>query len=287
MHDGTIQQGDDWLKTNIIDTYLPWAVTHNSLLIVTWDEDGTNTPTNQIATIFAGANVRPGSYTETNLNLNNPHVGSPADPGIQTPTGTAMNHYNVLSTIEDIYGLTHIGGSVNRPAVTDIFVTAASRKTHDAAGTFDLPLPLDGTPAIECRSGGPTGDYQIVVTFGGAPTYSNARMTQGTATISSTSISGNQIVVNLTGVTNAQTIRVTLLSVSVGGNTSDLTIPMSILLGDVNGSGRVDAADVSSVRQQTLQPVSTSNFRNDINFSGRIDAADVSVARQQTLTSLP
>ena len=128
MHDGTIEAADTWLKTNIIDTYLPWAMTHNSLLIVTWDEDGTNTPTNQIATIFAGANVRPGNYTETNLNLNNPHVGSPTDPGIQTPTGTAMNHYNVLATIEDIYGLEHIGGSVDRPPVSDIFVTAASRK---------------------------------------------------------------------------------------------------------------------------------------------------------------
>jgi hypothetical protein len=56
---------------------------------------------------------------------------------------------------------------------------------------------------------------------------------------------------------------------------------------DVNASGRVDAADVSAVRQQTLQPITTSNFRNDINTSGRIDAADVSIARQQTLTSLP
>ena len=49
----------------------------------------------------------------------------------------------------------------------------------------------------------------------------------------------------------------------------------------------VDAADVSSVRQQTLQTVSTSNFRNDLNASGRIDAADVSIARQDTLHSLP
>src|ERR1051326_267154 len=72
MHDGTIQQGDDWLKTNIIDTYLPWAIAHNSLLIVTWDEDGTNTPTNQIPTIFAGAKVRPGNYTEPTLNPNTP-----------------------------------------------------------------------------------------------------------------------------------------------------------------------------------------------------------------------
>jgi hypothetical protein len=41
------------------------------------------------------------------------------------------------------------------------------------------------------------------------------------------------------------------------------------------------------VRQQTLQPITSTNFREDINASGRIDAADVSVARQNTLTSLP
>jgi phosphatidylinositol-3-phosphatase len=121
MHDGTIQQADDWLKTNIIDTYLPWATTHNSLLIVTWDEDGDNRATNQIPTIFAGAKVRPGNYTEENLNSNNPETGSPTDPGIQTPSGTAMNHHNVLATIEDVYGLAHIGGSINRPPVSDIF----------------------------------------------------------------------------------------------------------------------------------------------------------------------
>jgi hypothetical protein len=62
---------------------------------------------------------------------------------------------------------------------------------------------------------------------------------------------------------------------------------MGVLLGDVNASGRVDAADVSLVREQTLVPIDSSNFRADINASGRIDAADVSIARQQTLTSLP
>jgi hypothetical protein len=62
---------------------------------------------------------------------------------------------------------------------------------------------------------------------------------------------------------------------------------MGVLLGDVNASGRVDAADVSLVRQQTLQPITSSNFREDINASGRIDAADVSIVRQQTLTSIP
>jgi hypothetical protein len=38
MHDGTVNQADDWLKSNI-DSYALWAKAHNSLLIVTWDED--------------------------------------------------------------------------------------------------------------------------------------------------------------------------------------------------------------------------------------------------------
>ncbi|MEP6822066.1 MAG: alkaline phosphatase family protein [Chthoniobacterales bacterium] len=121
MHDGTIEQGDAWLQTNIIDAYLAWANTHNSLLIITFDEDGDNTPSNQIATIFAGAGIQPGNYTEADLNSNNPYAATPGDPGLQTPTGTAMNHFNVLATIEDIYGLAHIGNSFNRRPLSDIF----------------------------------------------------------------------------------------------------------------------------------------------------------------------
>jgi acid phosphatase len=130
MHDGTVTQADAWLKANILDTYLPWAMSHNSLLIVTFDEDGDDTPTNVIPIIFAGAWIKPGNYTEANINLANPYVGSPGDPGFQTPTYTAMNHYNVLSTIEDIYGLQRIGGSVARPSVTDIFTTTMKHHGH-------------------------------------------------------------------------------------------------------------------------------------------------------------
>jgi hypothetical protein len=95
--------------------------------------------------------------------------------------------------------------------------------------------------------------------------------------------------VNLAGVSNAQRITVSLSNVtdSAGNFSSAVAGQMGVLLGDVNSSGRVDAADVSLVRQQTLQPVTSDNFREDINVSGRIDAADVSIARQQTLTSLP
>jgi hypothetical protein len=117
MHDGSIAHGDAWLKTNILDGYYQWAKTHNSLLILTFDEDGDNTVSNQIPTIFAGSLIKSGNYPETNINP--PDVRPP--DGLITPTGTAMNHYNLLRTIEEMFGLTPIGGSVNTPPVTDVF----------------------------------------------------------------------------------------------------------------------------------------------------------------------
>jgi hypothetical protein len=120
MHDGSIQQADTWLKTNIIDTYYAWAKTHNSLLVVTFDEDDHST-NNLITTIFAGPMVKPGQYSELDINSANPDTNRTG--GTVTLTGTAMNHYNLLATIEDLYGLAHIGGAVGRPGLSDIFIT--------------------------------------------------------------------------------------------------------------------------------------------------------------------
>jgi acid phosphatase len=117
MHDGSIAQGDAWLKTHILDGYYQWAKTHNSLLVVTFDEDGNDTASNQIVTIFAGPMIKPGIYLESNINP--PDVRAP--DGLITPTGTAMTHHNVLRTLTEMYGLAPIGASSNTPPVTDIF----------------------------------------------------------------------------------------------------------------------------------------------------------------------
>lgn len=61
MHDGTIAQSDSWLKTNL-GAYATWAKTHNSLLLVTADEDDRSAG-NHIATILSGAHVRAGQYS--------------------------------------------------------------------------------------------------------------------------------------------------------------------------------------------------------------------------------
>jgi phosphatidylinositol-3-phosphatase len=96
MHDGSITTGDTWLKNNL-GAYQQWAQVHNSLLIVTWDEDNGSSG-NRIATIFSGPMVRAGNYSET------------------------INHYNVLRTIEDMFGTTHVGAATTATSITDIWV---------------------------------------------------------------------------------------------------------------------------------------------------------------------
>lgn len=126
------------MKKNIIDTYYAWAKSHNSLLVVTFDEDD-NSGSNLITTIFAGPMVKAGTYYELDLNAGNPDIGRTG--GVVTPTGTAMNHYNVLATIEDLYVLPHIGGAVNRPGLSDIFITPdtifLNQSTRLIVGTGD------------------------------------------------------------------------------------------------------------------------------------------------------
>ena len=69
MHDGTVAAGAAWLQANI-DGYARWAVDHNSLLVVTFDECDLAEPADStpIATIIAGAGVKVGTC-EAQVNL--------------------------------------------------------------------------------------------------------------------------------------------------------------------------------------------------------------------------
>ena len=85
-----------------------------------------------------------------------------------------------------------------------------SRKLHGGA-PFDITLPLTGNSGIECRSGGASNDYQVVFTFPSASYFHFAAVTAGAGSVSGSSGSGTRcFTVNLTGVTNAQRITLTL-----------------------------------------------------------------------------
>jgi arylsulfate sulfotransferase len=165
--------------------------------------------------------------------------------------------------------------------------TAVSRKSHGSAGTFNILLPLTGTPGVECRSGGASGTYRVVVTFASPVTITTATVTPGSGGTGSVSgapvVSGNQVIVNLTNISNAQTFTVNLIGVNDGSTTENVSVPMTMLIGDTTGNLRTDAGDVTLVRQQTPStPASLPSwdFRRDVSASGRIDAGDVTLVRQ-------
>lgn len=85
MHSASISAGDRWLKRHI-RPFVAWARTHDSLLILAWDEDD-YAHHNHIPLILVGPMVRPGRYDQV------------------------VDHYSVLRTLEAMYGLTPIGQS--------------------------------------------------------------------------------------------------------------------------------------------------------------------------------
>lgn len=143
--DCCIAKGDAWLKKNL-DAYYQWAKSHNSLLILTFDESddpsdysGLTNPAvgpgsckacrkedsrrlckdirNRIVTIFAGAHIRPGDYSE----------------------GRGITHVNILRTLEAMYGLPKTGaqqpnafgyGISGNTIITDVFRPVPSARGH-------------------------------------------------------------------------------------------------------------------------------------------------------------
>ena len=95
MHDGSVAAADSWLAAHLAG-YAQWARDNNSLLIVTWDEDDTRGD-NRIPTILYGAGVRPGSYDQR------------------------IDHYNLLSTIQEIYRLPKTGRAAGAAPITGVW----------------------------------------------------------------------------------------------------------------------------------------------------------------------
>jgi len=167
--------------------------------------------------------------------------------------------------------------------------TAVSRKTHGSAGTFDIPLPLSGTPGVECRTGGNTNDYTQVYTFTNNVVSGNASVTSGIGSVSGPpTFSGNTMTVNLTGVANAQTLTVTLMGVTdqFSQVLPYTLVSVNMLIGDTNGSGTVNATDVAQTKGQVGQPVTGSNFRTDVNASGIINTTDVAIVKAHSGQSI-
>ena len=195
------------------------------------------------------------------------------------------------------YRLTNNGGMIwtNSPSFNTmsieepppgVLISAASRKVHSAL-TFDINLPIDGNPGVECRRGGVTNDYQVIFTFLGLATFQSAAVTAGNGAVSGTSGNGSGIVtVYLTGVSNAQRITVTLQGVD-GAPNGEVSVNMGVLVGDTDGDGSVNAGDALQTRSRSGQPTDATNFRFDVNADGTVNSGDTTAVRSRSGTFLP
>lgn len=166
-------------------------------------------------------------------------------------------------------------------------VSVVSRKTHGVAGTFDINLPETGPPGIECRNDSPANNYTLVFTFANNVTVQSAAVSSGTGIVAGLSAAGNVVTANLTGVTSAQEIVVTLINVTDGINNSDVQATMGVLVGDTTGDGTVNASDAAQTKSQVGQPINATNFREDVNANGAINSSDVTFVKSKSGTGLP
>jgi hypothetical protein len=165
-------------------------------------------------------------------------------------------------------------------------VSAVSRKVHGNAGVFDIDLPLTSKPGIECRSGGPSGKYQLIATFAAPVTMTGASVMYGNGSVSSAAVGGSQVKVNLAGVTNGQTTIVRLVGVNDGTNSRSVDIPIGILLGDTTANGSVNASDLAQTKSASGQALTASNFREDVTADGVINASDTTAVKAASGTAL-
>jgi hypothetical protein len=144
MHDGTIAQGDQWLQSNL-NSYAQWAIRHNSLLVVTWDEASGADATNHIPTILYGAAVNSGGYSDN------------------------YDHYNLLSTLLGAFGLNgpnnaaSVGG-IGNGAFYHVLVSDAASDTLTGGASNDALYGeggddhLIGNAGNHIITGGPGND---------------------------------------------------------------------------------------------------------------------------------
>ena len=162
MHNGTVQQGDTWLQQHL-NAYIQWAVTNNSLFIMTFDEDD-GSQGNRIATIFVGPMVVPGQYVES------------------------VNHFNLLRTLEDMYNLPYAGVSGNYQPITGIWTggtpTPSPTPTASATASSTATSTATATPTATATS---TATATLTATATSTPTVTVTVTVTATATATATS----------------------------------------------------------------------------------------------------
>jgi phospholipase C len=112
MHDGTIADGDNWLKANLPTILSSSEYTDGSTVVfITWDEG-------------EGGSYADGEHCATNTTDVSCHVAtlviSPSTKA-GTKSATMFNHYSLLGTAEQLLGLPKLGNAKTAKTLTAAF----------------------------------------------------------------------------------------------------------------------------------------------------------------------
>jgi hypothetical protein len=164
------------------------------------------------------------------------------------------------------------------PSLTPVLNAAVSRKVRPDAVVVDTSIKLDGALSIENHQGGPT---QLVLSFG-------ANIVKGSnfaisvsgvgGTVTSSTVDGSTLTINLSGVADAQTLTVNISDLRNYSDTASgaYTLHLGVLAGDANQDGRVDVADLGILASNWQ--LSGSPFTEaDFDFSGTVEVNDLGI----------
>ncbi|MCW3477889.1 alkaline phosphatase family protein [Limobrevibacterium gyesilva] len=242
MHNGTIQQGDTWLQSNL-NSYVQWATNNNSLLVVVWDESDTD-PSDHVAAILYGAHVMPGAYN------------------------TAYNHYNLLSTLLAANNLT---GPRNAATATPIDVFSPG-----TGGTLAGQVQLSGaTEGVALAAGTTVASFTDTNTADPAGGF-NASISWGDGTSSAGGISGANGSFTVSGGHTYADEGSFLLSVAVTRTADNATItPTGAVTAAEADVLTPQAATITGTAQQALSNVTVATFTdsNSANAAGDFTAS--------------
>ncbi len=161
-----------------------------------------------------------------------------------------------------------------------VLIGAGTRAAHGAAGSFDTEMLLNGS-GVEPRTG---GNFTAVLHFDRPLQSGNASVSAGVGTAGAVTFSGNDMLVNLTGVGDQQKLTLTATNVTAvtgGGVLSSVNAVMGFLIGDTSGDGTVNAGDAQQTRSNSGQLTDGTNFRYDVNRDGTINGGDAIIVRSK------
>jgi acid phosphatase len=165
MHTSTgsasVVAGDTWMHDHL-GSYLAWALSNNSLLILTFDEDDDHHD-NRVVTMFYGPMVQGGQYPEL------------------------IDHYAVLRTIQDLYSLPPTGNTGSYAPISDCWRSAGLNNLN---GSYQQlvsvsPNPASGILAFHFNDRIAVHTITITDIYGHAPSSYNTSYGQLTLPISS------------------------------------------------------------------------------------------------------